>query len=554
MSTLTENDLDLEKLFLPAWAQGAAPAKDYSKFAGDTRPEPFGDRRGGPRPGGPRRDGAGRGSSGGAPRGGSAGGPRRDGGRGQFGGAQRGGPRRDDRRDERPAKVAPVALPELSVIFTPDENGVESLARQIKMTGRAYPLFQIARMILQKPERHGITFTVKKNAEGAAIQPLFVCALDETPWLSEDEAIGHVLRKHFATFYQSERTATEPPKGVYTFVAQCGMSGVILGPPNYHDYQNKLRKLHTERFARMPFDMFKARVKIVKDEAIVKKWTEDQSFKTEYACLNVPEPLKLATMEEVEKHFREHHKANVIKAVEHVKLTGVAARALRSPELTRLVRASWDSQFGFPIQIATDLSRAFANHGLQFFKVNKTVTHVSVARPVFLDLETTPVSDSIKRIVEFINKHPKCSRRKLIEALAPSPKAAPALAPVEGAAPATAPVTTESLQTTPEQTAIIADLHWLVHQGHVLEFAAGALDTAKKPVPKPPKPAKAAKVAEPAAEAADASAAVELTPAGESPSASDLAAEAAAEPPVEIPAAPTEAASEAPAESVPSPS
>ena len=92
------------------------------------------------------------------------------------------------------------------------------------------------------------------------------------------------------------------------------MSGVILGPPNYHDYQNQLRKLHAERFSRMPFEMFKSRVKIVKDEEVVKKWVEDQSFKTEYVCLNVPEPMRLTSREEVEKHFREvapgqHHQA-----------------------------------------------------------------------------------------------------------------------------------------------------------------------------------------------------------------------------------------------------
>jgi hypothetical protein len=45
---------------------------------------------------------------------------------------------------------------------------------------------------------------------------------------------------------------------------------------------------------------------------------------------------------------------------------------------------------------------------------------------------------------------------------------------------------------TAEQTAVIADLHWLIHQGHVLEFADGRMETAKKPVPKPPKPAKVA--------------------------------------------------------------
>jgi len=396
------------------------------------------------------------------------------------------------------------------------------------MTGRAYPLFDIAQMILQKPERHAVTFSVTKNAENQPVQPLFVCALDDTLWLSEDEAVGHVLKKHFGTFYQAERTATEPPKGKYTFVAQCGMSGMILGPPNYHDYQNQLRKLHAERFSRMPFDMYKSRVKIVRDEEVVKKWIDDQSFKTEYLCLNMPEPLRLGSMEAVEKHFREQHKENIIKAAESHTLSGTAARSLRSPQLVRLVRTVWEDQRRFPLQIATVLSQQFAGHGLQFFKVNKTITHVSVARPHYLDMEATPVSEGVKRIVDHINANPKSTRRKLVEALAPS--TVPAEPPSVPAA--------EAAQT-PEQTAIVADLHWLIHQGHVIEFANGTLETAKKPAPRPPKPE-----VKPKAPASD--------PAAEPP-ALDLAAEApnsgeASVPATESPAAePGEPAAEVPA-------
>jgi hypothetical protein len=382
----------------------------------------------------------------------------------------------------------------------PDENGVESLARQIKMTGRAYPLFDIARLILQKPERYSVQLDVKKKADGAIAQPLFVCALDETPWLSEDEAVAHVLKSHFATFYLAERTAIEPPKGRYTFVAQCGLSGVILGPPNHHDYQNQLRKLHTERFSRMPFEMFKSRVKIVKDEEVVKKWVEEQSFKTEYTVLNVPEPLKLPSIEEVEKHFRAVHKDTIIKSVESHTVAGVPSRSLRSRELQQLVRNDWDRQCYFPLQLATKLSQMFAGLGLQFFKVNKTVTHVGVARPQFLDLETTPVSESIKSIIGFINTNPKCTRRKMIEALAPSP----AVIEVK-------PEEQKSAEPTPEQNALIADLHWLIHQGHVLEFADGRMDTAKKPLPRPVKPEKKKAEAKPVAEG-EAVAATETVP------------------------------------------
>jgi hypothetical protein len=263
----------------------------------------------------------------------------------------------------------------------------------------------------------------------------------------------------------------------------------------------------------MPFEDFKSRVRIVKEEAVVKKWIEDQSFKTEYICLNVPEALQLGSREEVEKHFREVHLPNIIKQVESHTVSGSASRLLRSPALQRLVRAAWDEQKRFPLKIATILSQQFAGHGLQFFKVNKTITHVSVARPHFLDLEATPVSDQVKRIVQFINAKPKSTRRSLVDALAPAPAAAPmppplasapTEAPAEGAPPQPPAVPTEVVPT-PEQASLIGDLHWLIHQGHVIEFANGILETAKRPLPRPPRPPKPEVKAAPAT-------ATELTP------------------------------------------
>ncbi len=513
MSNITDLGLDLDSLFQPAWAQGKSEANKFAKFTGNEGVKPErsfsskpGERRRPGAAGGPRREGGG---------GFGGGGDRRGGKFGERQGGFRGGDRRDDRRDERREPATPPApLPEFNVAFIPEEKGVEQLARQIKVTGRAYPLFQIAQLILQKAERYSVQLTPKKKADGTA-EKLFICALDETPWTSVDEAVAHILKNHFATFYQAERTPTEPPKGVYTFVAQCGLSGVILGPPNYHDYQNQLRKLHAEKFARMPFDMFKARVKIVKDEAVVKKWIEDLSFKTEFSALNVAEPLKLASLEEVEKHFRATHQDGVIKTVETATIAGAPSRTLRCAGLQRLIRQEWEHQKYFPLPIATKLSQQMTQHGLQFFKVNKTVTHVSVARPLFLDIETNPVSDGIKRIVNYINTTPKCSRKKLLETLAPTPKivaqASPPVSSGETAesaplAPETAKKETHgqdaratTAEPTPEQTLVLVDLHWLIHAGAVLEFADGRMETAKKPAPKPVKAPK--KVDEKSAEA-----------------------------------------------------
>src|SRR5438477_13013652 len=73
MSTTPEQDLDLEKLFLPAWAQEPSSARLYAKYEGEAeRPErdprrgrppprrqsPDRDRRDGNRPRGERRGGS----------------------------------------------------------------------------------------------------------------------------------------------------------------------------------------------------------------------------------------------------------------------------------------------------------------------------------------------------------------------------------------------------------------------------------------------------------------------------------------------------------------
>jgi hypothetical protein len=481
MSQPPDPEFDLEHLFLPAWAKQPASNK-YANFAGgEDSPRRGEGGRDDRRPRGPRRDDRG-------PRP-----PRRDSDRRgeRLRGERRSGPRdrgrdldRADLGERGPRREQGPPPPDVTVSFIPDAAGVEALAKQIRMTGRAYPLFAIAQLILQKAERFHVKLSVVKRPDGTVAQPLFLCSLDDTLWLSESEVAGHLLRRHFDTFYSSERVAGETPKGTYTFVGQCGMSGTVLGPPNYHGYQDKLRQLHSERFSRMPFDVFKARVKIVKDEAVVKQWLEEQSFKTTWTALNVPEPVTFSTRDEVEKHLRETHLPNLLKSVESHSVSGVDARALPCLPLRNLVRTAVEDQTRFPLNMATLLSQQFSGLGLHFFKVNKTVTHVCVARPNYLDLEASPVSERVRAIIEFINGRGKTTRRQMFDVLAPAPKPAPP--PAAEAPPA-------ERATTPDQDALAADLHWLIHEGHVIEFATdGVLETAKKPLPRPEKPRKSA--------------------------------------------------------------
>ena len=476
---------DLEMAFLPQWAQEPNDAKPYADFSGDDRPRGRGrgdwgdhprrrdDNRG--------RDFKGRGNR---PRGRDE---RRDGGDRRQKFQNRDGKRPQNRKGNFRRNDGPPRPPlEIDASIRPEKNGVEALAKQIKNSGRAYPLFDIARLIIAKSERYEAVFQTKRKEDGTVAQPLFFCQVDETVWLSEEQAIDHVLGRHFDTFYKTEKTEIDPPKGTYTFVAQCGMSDEILGPPNYHGYQEKLRSLHAERFARLPFDVFKSRVKIVHDEEVVNKWIEEQSYKTEYIAINLPEEARLDSRDAVRSHFREHHLGNLIASVDSIALKGNVYTRKSPPRMQNLVRRAFDEQRRFPIKVVNMLSQEFSSHGLQFFKRKKSVTHVSVSRPHHLDLENTPVSESIRDIVSFIIDTENCTRRNVLEKFAPEPEAPEASG--EGDEKKDAPLS-------PERTAVLSDLHWLVHQGHVIEYANGQMEVAPKPQPpqqkkKKPKPEK----------------------------------------------------------------
>ena len=540
-----ELKLDLEKAFQPSWAQKPAEENKYANYEGrDTGPRdreggdrgrgrgagfggarPGGGGFGGPRPGGggfggPRPSGGGGGGGGSRPGGG---GGTRPGGGGGFGGPRPGGnvggggglrgrgpgggpgptgegtglnwdasadprrdrgPRRFDDRDREP-------LVPLELDFLPEPGGVASLAKQIRLSGRAYPLFEVAGLVAQKPERYNVSLRTIRGQNGQPEVPMLVCSLDDSVWLSEAEALKYILTTHFDTFYATEKVATEPPKGTYTLVSQCGLSGELFGPPNLQSSQDKLRKLHAERYPRMPFEVYKSRVKVVKEEAVVKQWLEQASFKYIFTALNVPEPLQLHTRDDVEAHFREVHLPTVVKSVDRLLLKHGVAPKMSGPIL-ELIRVMTDREKRFPLRCATALSNEFQKGGLHFFKRDKTVVHVAVARPHFLDLTTQVVSDGVKRIITYLEANPKTNRRGLLDALAPLPPASvipiPHPAPViEGQPPVEAviPTAPAAATSTPERESALSDLYWLLHQGHIIEFASGKMELAKNPQPRP---------------------------------------------------------------------
>ncbi|MCB1231190.1 MAG: hypothetical protein KDN19_13025, partial [Verrucomicrobiae bacterium] len=207
------------------------------------------------------------------------------GGRGRKGG---GGRRdRDGGGDRHPRQRPEEALPTgISVNFEPAPHAALALARHIRSTGRTYAVADLAKMVLSARDRYQVHF----RSEDAEKSPLFFCPDDGSLWLSSEEAISHVLRSpSMERFYETEEISVEPPKGNFSVVAVCGFTGQILGPPNHHEYQMNVARLHRERFADMSLERYKSRIEMKRDEETIEKWKSLVSTKRQFRVR--PEPL-----------------------------------------------------------------------------------------------------------------------------------------------------------------------------------------------------------------------------------------------------------------------
>ncbi len=316
-----ENPLEFSaRDLMPDWAQ--EKSKDQSKtsakrFGGDDggdKSRGRGDRRGG---GGGQRSDDRRGGGGGGQRGGGGGGDRRGGGQGnRFGGGQgggrpSGGGRGDDRRggdrrggdrrggDRRGGgdfeRNRPEPLPAgISATLEPSQPAVEGLVKHIKQTFRSFPVSDLAKMIVQERERYDIHF---KAEAGKA--KLFQCLADKSLWLTKEEAVAHVLSSPaLKTYYTVEEVDVGAPKGNFSAIAVCGMSGTLLGPSSHHEYQKNIARLHQERFSNMPIDRLKSSIRMENDEETIEKWKEQVSKTRHYRLKGEEEVVEEVVAEE----------------------------------------------------------------------------------------------------------------------------------------------------------------------------------------------------------------------------------------------------------------
>ena len=439
-------DMILELNFVPQWARKSPSEVNYDRFKdGDD-----GERRAGHsgRFAGGRRDrgAAGRGSARDTNRRERRPGrdsDRRGGRREQSAGeAGRSSSRRHDYTERRP-----LPLPPVSVRFLPEQKALASLIRQVSATKRAYPLVDLASLLMSKPGLCFVKLEVNRDAPDTA---LYQCRICRTVSFDRSEIEAHITAEHLEEFFDVEEVEGEPPSGTFVCVAKCGLSGTLLGPPNHHSYAETVKRIHRTRYSNMDFDDYKSRIKVSHDAEDVEHWKAEASRTLKCRLKNSAEDVEPLSWSQAQRYMRDNVvDKNVLKA-RKAAMSEEVAHKLRDPGLKRLLRMEWQRESRFPLQLSFALRAAFRHKGLQVFKAGKGkgMNFATAVRPAPIDAEHA--IPAIHDMITYLREHPGCTKEQIVEALRPG-----------------------CAMDSEEVKELLQPLHWLADRGHVIEFFNG---------------------------------------------------------------------------------
>ncbi|MCH8474139.1 MAG: hypothetical protein LAT55_02810 [Opitutales bacterium] len=397
----------------------------------------------------------------------------------------KGGPRQDRRPPRSKDREAPRRemrpkpfRPALEIQVHPTEKVFQALAKAMRETYQTYELFELAHLVLSKPERHEFFLKPFPDSDYG----LFLAVPDETPFLSEDAAIEHVMAKHLDKFFTTEEIELEAPKGNFQFVSRCPWTKNLIGPPNYHLYPQLLRDHHATHLPGMDFERFRQKLETVRDEESVQSWVESMKKGMKYslreelhARLGADSAKEFTSLDEVRQCLTQNLGDLVFRKVRSHRIPGNKLDDITEEPIKKSIEFALSRQERFPMDIANVFRAKFRRQQFHVYKKgSKGVSFVCAVRRK-LRQPNQIFSETIQSLIRFLEENPEIHASQLPEKYLGQ----------------NTPETEEekkALSANPAFKTMLIDLRWLLAEGYVVEYSDGRLHL--PPVQEPPPPKK----------------------------------------------------------------
>lgn len=365
----------------------------------------------------------------------------RDGGRPPFKG--RGG-KFDDHRSGPPRNEEAPPAPGVRVTLVPNAEAVHLIGKEVHQVARVYPLYDVAQILLAERSR---CIAVFESAVSAP--PLLRGNLDESIFLNREDAVRHLWNSELrGQFIEEETIEVDPPHGNFQLVAKCGLTGLWLGPPNFHTYQTNLRRIHRECFPNMPFEAYSARVRTERGEEAVAAWLETMTKKTRWRIKGDGDDAWVDDLSEAQRQMAARCFDQAFAETRHAEVLASIPPQNLSASLMTSLKLAGNHARNHPAVLIPAVCKALETEHLPVFK-RQGKLFTGPARPHPLP-PGQALAERPSIMVEWIRANKPAKLEGLWKAVLPEGGTAP---PAEFA----------------------ADLFWLLHQGHILLFTDDTL-------------------------------------------------------------------------------
>ena len=400
---------------------------------------------------------------------------------------------RDAGRGPRPQAERPRPL-DVDVKVLPETKALGTIIRKLQNDIHAYKLKDLAFFFLDNPSSILLKITPRAAQPNQPHQRFFQCKACGFASTREEEVADHAVAAHLCDYYDAKEIDTEPPKGNFNCVARCGLSGVLLGPPNIHEFNSVVSEMIRTKFPQMTEEQYRSHIEMVRDPEVIEQWRKGAVKKTVFFAKGQADVEGAAQLirEQAEGEFRRMFLPSLMTTPKHLMMT--ADMALNSPvkPLVWAVNDALAAERRAPYGMCFALRGAFHHRKLHFFRVNDAHGPEFVTNVEHKEFDTAHAIPELAEAATFLMENPCLDKSEF-----------------------------------PDTTDFEKRLKWLVSTGHAIAFTNGVYSMvekfpkygpqwkkrAKKPAAKEPAPAPASEPT-PAAESAPAP---EPAPAAEAP-------------------------------------
>ena len=342
---------------------------------------------------------------------------------------------RKPRFEERPKPL------DAEVKVLPETKALGTIIRKLQGDVHAYKLKDLAYFFLDNPS----SVLLKISPRGG--ERFFQCKACGFASTKEEDVIEHAVSAHLGDYYDSKEIDCEPPKGNFNCVAKCGLSGVLLGPPNIHEFNAVVKEMIRTKYPEMSEEQYRAHIEMVRDADTIEEWRKGATKKTMFFAKGTAdqEGAQGLSREQAEGEFKRTILSALLETPKHLMIT--AEVAMKSPvkPLQWAVKDALELERRSPYNMCFALRGAFHHRKLKFFRANDNRGQEFVTNVEYKEFDAEHAIPELAAAAKFVADHPCCDKTEF-----------------------------------PQEPDFEKHIAWLVSTGHVVAFTNGVYSAVEK--------------------------------------------------------------------------